>query len=237
MGKIRISTSALLLGIILMFGACGDSDGDDNAAFKSSVAGANGESGKLSVYIDAAVASSVRINEDPTVLAITGKLELEGGGATTDLTGTYDTVSEELILNGADYSFVGATTSDGRISGDYTKGLEEGIFAGFDSSSNEVKVYCGTYTSDVCTALGCSGVWSATTSSDGHAAGTYYGNDGLSNGTLWGTFINDIMTGEDDHGSIMTGTIADGVVTGTWILEQEGETVTGTFEASTENCP
>lgn len=230
-----ILVSALLLGTILVTGSCGGSE-DNNAAFKSSIVDASGESGKLSIYlVDAAASTTARINEDPTVVNISGTVEVANG--TTELTGTYDTTNDVIILDGGDYSFVGETTTDGKISGDYTKGLEEGIFAGFDSSTNTVLVYCGTYTSSDCTAPGCSGVWSATTSSGGYASGTYFGNDGVSNGTLWGTFTNNTMSGEDDHGSIMTGTVSNGAVTGTWTLEDEGTTTTGTFEASTESCP
>lgn len=228
--------SVLALASALILNSCSGGTNDD-ADFKSSVVGANGETGKLNIILGEAVnAATIKINEGAGIVEATASLEIDG--AKTDLAGTYDTETKAIILNGGEYSFVGETGENGRISGDYTNGEEDGIFAGFDATNNEVIVYCGTYTGgEGCSAPGCSGVWSATTSSGGYAVGTYFGNDGSSNGTLWGTFSDNTMTGEDDHGSIMTGTISDGVVTGTWTLTDGGAIASGTFEASTEACP
>ncbi len=195
--------------------------------FSSAVVGAGGESGKLNITLNTASAS-VKINEDTNNTAVTATVDI--GGTITPLTGTYNSNDNTVTLSGGNYSFTGETTTDGKISGSYTNASGTGLFSGFDSKTDTVIVYCGTYLSDNCTDPNCSGTWNITTSSAGRASGTYLGNGGQG-GILWGTFSGNSFSGVDDEGSVCTGTIVDGKVTGTWELRG----TTGSFEATV--CP
>lgn len=227
MKKIILSVIFAGLGVIAL--SCGGSD-ESSYDYVTSVVGDGDESGKLNVSLSTTVSSAVTADAAADQTEISAILELAGG--TSELTGTLDTATNEVVLTGGIYNFTGTASADGKLYGSYTNASGDGVFAGFNSQANTVEVYCGTYDSDNCTDDNCSGIWDITTSSVGLSSGTYLGNGGAS-GILWGTISGNTLAGEDDEGSILTGTVANGVVTGTWEIDG----TTGTFEGSIAACP
>jgi hypothetical protein len=79
-------------------------------------------------------------------VGVTGTLAI-AGGATSSLTGTYDTVAKTLAVTGGGYN-LGGTLASGVISGAFTgPSSATGGFTLSHNASGSVKVYIGTFTS------------------------------------------------------------------------------------------
>ena len=112
-----------------------------STTFQGIVAGSGGQSGTLTLTIQAVIASS-----SVRPLAVSqgsGTLHLVGA-STVALTGTYDSVTSAVSFAGGGFTFAG-TVSGGALAGTY--GGPNGSRGGFSSLNGTgatVTVYCGT---------------------------------------------------------------------------------------------
>lgn len=184
--------------------------GTQSGAVDTTVQGAAASSSLFTIIRSAYAAST----------SATGTLTLTDG-TTVALTGTFD--DPTLTLSGSGYTFTGTVSGDD-ISGDFTETDDEsGSFAGFDSTTNTVAVYCGTWERPADPAHDCnnnrSGVWNIATSSSGAVTGVENRDDGTHVNTLTGTISgNTITITSDGQGGNGTATISP-----------DGNTLTGTF--------
>jgi hypothetical protein len=185
----------------------------DTSTFQGTVAGSAGQSGTLTVTVQARVAaSSASVFRPPfvatlyaqaTTVAATASLHI-ARGSTTALTGTFDSVTKALNLSGGGFTFKG-----GVISGTYTG--PSGVTGGFSTLSTAngtVTAYCGTFSNGAGT-----GVFNIQVSAIGSVSGVASQGDQVAyiSGQVTGTTIKITHT---DGGSD-TGTIQNGTVSGT----------------------
>ncbi len=208
--------------------------------FQGTVAGSGGQSGTLSVTIQATIStSSIR---PLAVSQATGSVHLTGAG-TTDLSGTYDSATSAVALSGGGFAVNGSVAS-GVLSGSYTgTGGTGGGFSTLDGTSNTVTTYCGTYGPVFYAGPpanppgGEVGVWNVVVSSNGSASGAgvsknVAGDPGfLLQGQLSGTTL-----------TLSSYDLLSHHATGTQSATVQGESVTGscgggcTLSASTSAC-
>jgi hypothetical protein len=122
-----------------------------STSFSGTIAGPNGQTGTLAVTISAQIARVrpkwtlpivATVYAQSTSVAATGSVHL-AGGATTNVSGTYDTSSKVLAVSGGGYSFTGAI-SGAAATGSYTApGVTTGLFATRSTSAGTVTSYCG----------------------------------------------------------------------------------------------
>jgi hypothetical protein len=151
----------LLMSLLLMAplaSACGgdasptDPGPSATTSFQGTVAGSGGQSGTLSVTVQAQVAAIrpsyfqlpivATVHAQATTAAATGSLRLIGSG-TTALTGTYDSSNKTVNLSGGGFTFAGSA-SGAVMTGTYTgsSGVA-GAFSTRSTTSGTVTVYCG----------------------------------------------------------------------------------------------
>ncbi len=106
--------------------------------------GNGAEAGVLTLNFASAppkVAPSI-INSIATIINVTGTVKI--GGITINLTGTYNTDTDSLIVSGGGYNFKGKLNSS-NLSGTYTGPNGDGSFTAESSTADgSVKVYTGT---------------------------------------------------------------------------------------------
>jgi len=207
-----------VIGVLSLAG-CGGGDGSsaEVSSFETTIVGAGGQSGKLSVTIDAGIAAATLVAADRAVsgtVAARGTLTLVGGG-TASLAGTFDLSAGELRLSGDGYAFAGAVDG-GELNGTYTApGGGSGGFAGVDASARTVTVYCGTHSKGA----GEAGIFNMVISSDGSITGLG-DNRTTIRGSLSGTSIT--ARGDGSSGGVswtidIVGTLSGDTISGTFV--------------------
>lgn len=212
----KVLSVVSVVGLLTLVGCGGGSDGDNGSndgvsTFETVIAGPGSESGKLSVTIDARVASAKLLatdSEGSGPVTATGTLTLVGG-STVSLAGTFDPPTGSLTLSGGGYTFDGVVSA-GELSGTYTAPAGgSGSFAGADSSDNAVNAYVGTYSGDG------AGTFNMVISSDGRMTGV--GGTAGEYNRLSGTVDGNSLTGQGEGGDpIIRGTLDDDSIGGTW---------------------
>ena len=249
------ATTALMAGGLLVLTACSGNStnpiaptgGGASTTFVGTLAGSGGQSGTLEIAIQASLVASVEGSGAPTVvidfgplvlralaatLSVSGTLSFVGGGSVA-LVGTYDDVTEAVMVSGGGYTFEGMLSDDfSSLSGDFT-GSTSGSFSTLTTNSGGVTTYCGTYSGDD------SGVWNiAIISATGQVSGTYaddLGDAGLIAGQLTGTSL--AVTDPGEPGITASGTLQGNSLSGTWLdVSEPGQTYSGTFSGSTGSC-
>lgn len=214
--------------------------------FQGTIAGATGETGTMTVTVQAQVTSAVpsffrwpfvaTLHAQGSVTA-TGSFRA-AGGATTTLTGTYETSTRALSLTGGGYTFTG-TASGATINGTYTGSSgAAGSFSSRSTASGTVTVYCGSIFGTNGTDV--TGVFNLVVSEgNGAVAGTFYFlsspfRNGPITGQLTGTSLSITYTDRVSGGSgTGTGTIQSGSVTGSSPAQSGGS---NPFSGSTSRC-
>lgn len=206
----------VVVGLLAFVGCEGGSDGNNGSnantsTFETVIAGPGGESGKLSVTIDAGIFSAVLLGADSQgsdLVTASGTLTLVGG-STVSLAGTFDLSAGALTLSGSGYTFTGVVSAS-ELGGTYTAPAGgNGLFAGADSSVNTVKAYIGTYSGDG------AGTFNMVISSNGRMTGVG-GTSGEYN-RLLGTVNGNSLTGQGEGGDpIIHGTLDADSIGGTW---------------------
>ena len=150
---------SLALLTVLLLSACGGNDsapttpspGASTTTFSGTLAGSSGQSGTLTVTVQAQVSASVAsILERWLVVPLhaqaasaTGSVHLTGG-TTQLLTGTYDATTKGLDLSGGSFAFKGSV-STGVLNGTYTGPKSaSGVFSTRSTTGGTVTVYCGS---------------------------------------------------------------------------------------------
>jgi hypothetical protein len=216
--------------------------------FQGTIAGANSQTGTLTVTVQAQVAvlapSRFHLPFVATLHAQSTSVTASGSfraarGATTSLTGTYDTTTRALSLTGGGYTFTG-TASGATVNGTYTgpSGVA-GSFSSRSTASGAVTVYCGNiYSSGNANQV--TGVFNLVVSdASGAVSGTFYLLDapfrnGPITGQLTGTSLSITYTDRVSGGSgTGTGTIQGGAVTGSSPAQSGGS---NPFTGSTGRC-
>ena len=184
--------------------------------FQGTISGNSGQTGTLSVTIEAQVSGSVHV----------------AGGTLTSLTGTRDPSTNDVNLSGGGFTFAGRI-SGGVLAGRYTSlNNSDGAFSSLNATNTTVTTFCGTYGSPG----GESGIYDVQVSTNGTASG-----DGISTTTIHGGFL---LTGQLT-GTTLTMTQVDietGHTIGTHSMTVQGGTVSGTcgpgcsLNASTSRC-
>jgi hypothetical protein len=260
--KMRIGSWVVLVGTL--FVGCGGGNSSTSGpatpstpttTFQGTIAGSTGQSGTIDVTVQTTVAylaprsfSLVQTLHAQTTgtVAATGSLHL-AGGATTALTGTFDSSAKTLSLSGGGFTFSGLSSAGG-LSGNYTgPGNATGGFSALSSAAGAVTRYCGTYTStapDINSPNGTyreSGVWTLQVSSSGAATGTSTSTQTNSaafppgqTGSISGRVTGTTFTMNSAEGGSGTGTIQNGSVTGTTVTPSGRGS--GTFTGSTGAC-
>ncbi|MBF0107313.1 MAG: hypothetical protein HQM16_18535 [Deltaproteobacteria bacterium] len=224
-------------------GASGDSIFSSTTAvsFEGVIAGTNdveGQTGALSVTVPATVAQIspflfIRTAEAQSPVTVTGTLSPAGGG-TVDLGGTYNPATGALDLTGdGGYTFTGTITDDGLMSGDYsgTDADTGGGFAGLDSTTNSVQVFCGTFEHGSDNSSGLFNL--VVTDSVVSGVRVNYSSRVLYrtlSGTRTGNTIDAVV---DDNGRRGHGLITGDTIAGTFENKQGNQ---GTFEGSVGAC-
>ena len=231
----------LLVGILVS--ACGKSPTTPGTTttFQGVIAGSSGQSGTLAVTVQAQVAAAfvprlqwpfvATLQAQATSVAATGTLHLVGG-ATTDLTGTFDTSSKALSLSGGGFALTGSLNG-AVVSGTYTgSGGVTGRFSSLSASSGTVTTYCGTIFSSGQGSVA-TGVFNVEVlQSSGAMSGAFNvlpNNAGTITGQVTGTAFT--ITYVDSTGSTGggSGTIQNGALNGV-------STSTNPFSGSTSAC-
>jgi hypothetical protein len=195
------------------------------------LAGSAGQSGTFTATVQAAVAVKAFGAHSLTAVAASGTLTLIGGGTFT-LTGTFETSTGALTLSGGGFVLSGVV-SGGAASGTYTGPNDSsGRFAGFDSSSNPVKVFCGRYSgSDTGT-----GTWNIEISASGAASGLTCPDVSSLDPRPRATLLTGKLTGttltlrSEEDGQTATGVVQGDTVSGT------ADNGLGTFSGSADAC-
>jgi hypothetical protein len=196
------------------------------------LAGSAGQSGTFTAAIQAAVALKASGAHSLTAAAAAGTLTLINGGATSALTGTFETSTGALTLSGGGFLLNGMVAG-GAASGTYTGPNDSsGRFAGFDSSSNPVKVFCGRYSgSDTGT-----GTWNIEISASGAASGLTCPDVSRLDPKPRATLLTGQLTGttltlrSEEDGQTATGVVEGNTVSGTH------DNGLGTFSGSADAC-
>ena len=251
-GMATTATTALMAGGLLVLAACSGNPvaptgSGASTTFVGTLAGSGGQSGTLEVAIQASLAASVEDSGAPTVvinfgplvlravaatLSVSGTLSFVGGGSVA-LVGTYDDVTQAVMVSGGGYTFEGTLSDDfSSLSGSFT-GPNSGSFFTLTTNSGGVTTYCGTYSGDI------SGVWNiAISSATGQVSGTWaddFGDAGLITGQLTGTSL--AVTDPGTPGISASGTLQGNSLSGTWLdVSEPGQTYSGTFSGSTDSC-
>lgn len=142
--------------------------------FQGSIAGSGGQTGTLTVAIQATVTTSSI--KPLAVSTATGTVHLTGG-STTSLTGSFDSTTNGVSLSGGGFTFTG-TISSNVLSGSYSSSSASGGFSSLNATTSTVTTYCGTYGPSFYTGPpanppgGEIGVWNVQVSSTGAASGS-----------------------------------------------------------------
>ncbi len=242
--KTRFLDVFFLTSILLSLPLCGGGSGAGisfEGTIEGTIAGTNdteGQSGTMSVTVPAAVADSslfslIRTSHALVLDSITGTLNLAGGGSIT-LTGTFDDSTGDLNLSGeGGYTFSGTIDDDGLMSGSYDSTDDDtgGGFAGLDSTTDTVQVFCGTFING---SGGSSGLFNLVVT-DSTVSGVRINYSSRSTyRTLSGTRTGDnIYVVVDDNGRRGTGVITGDDVEGTF---ENAEGNPGSYTGSVSEC-
>ena len=240
--------------------------------FQGTIAGSDqaqttGQSGTINVTIQTKIASLrstnsfslaslsfiQRVYAQGTTISASGNLHI-AGGATTTLTGNYDSSAKTVSLSGGGYAFSGAVASSG-VSGTYTgPNTVAGGFSALPASGGSVTRFCGNYTSTVpfTDANGNggtyheAGVWNVQISANGSASGlsipssySYSGNAGgphpaAAVGFITGQLSGNTLTLMSSEGGTLVATVQGSSVSGTAVSPKG--TGGGPFTGSTAAC-
>lgn len=154
----RALTLCTLGAALLFLPACSDDGGSGNG-------GGGGSADTISTFVgilssdDAAESGAISIvistpNPAPptptgisyAIVGAQGTLTLLGG-ASVDLTGSYDDGAKSVNLTGGGYSFAGGYDGSNRLEGTYTGPASQGTFVSAKSDGS-VTAYCGSYSGD-----------------------------------------------------------------------------------------
>lgn len=200
--------------------------------FAGTIAGANGQSGRLSVTVQTSLAAAVSAplltaqstaEKAQAVSQATGTLVT--GGSTVSLSGTYDSTTTAISLGGGGYTFTG-TIANGILSGSYMgPNNASGGFSSLNATTAPVTRYCGTFTEN---AQAGSGVFNVEVSANGVLSGNSIGTSGdarpsVLTGQVTGSTFSATSTTAVDRQTI-TGTIQNGTISGTF----PGGSISGT---------
>ena len=210
------------------------------ATYEGVFAGGKGENGVLTITVPAATSApalshtttraSLGVASSP--FDVTGTLAFVGGGS-VNLTGTFDGSTGALSLTGGAYTFTGSLVQ-GVLGGTYVGPSGSGSFSTLTSSSNSVRVFCGTYSGvDPGTGFHFNGIWNVALVNTSFAgAGVSLSDDPdpvfTLRGTLHGNAVT--LTASKAHGASMTeqGTLSGNSISGGGDNE--------TWQASTDTC-
>ena len=216
-----------------------------STTFQGVIAGANGQTGTVTVAVQAQVARALPFLRLPFVATLhaqgasaSGTVRVAGGGS-TDVTGTYDSSSRALTLSGGGFALTG-TFSSGALAGSYTgPGGAAGAFSSRSTASGTVTNYCGNIFSSG-NASQATGVFNLVVAeSAGAVSGAFYLNDApFRNGPITGTVAagalsltyTDRVSGQS---GTATGTIQGGSVSGSSPAASGGS---NPFSGSTSRC-
>lgn len=200
---------------------------------------ANGtQTGTFSVTVQASGTSSSAFEDLKSTKAIIEKpqasLTASGtlliGGNTIALTGTYDSVTRKLTLNGGSYNFIGAIMGGVTYFGTYTgPGGTSGGFSGSKSSSTKSRGFCGSLSGHDNDGP-VNATFSLVIAGDGTFAG--YAADAGGGVRLTGTVNGTSLTGygvdSAGYGAHLTGIVSGNSLSGTY----GGNDTEGTFMAT-----
>lgn len=236
---------SLTLLTVLVLSACGGNDsapttpspGASTTTFSGTLAGSSGQSGTLTVTIQAQVSASVAsiverwlvVPLHAQAASVTGSVHLTGS-TTQSLTGTYDATTKVLDLSGGGFVFNG-TVSTGVLNGTYTgPNSASGVFSTRSTTGVTVTVYCGSIFQGAST--NAKGAFNLVISPTGGVSGAFRvpDNSGFISGQVNGTALSITYT---DPKAGASGT-ASGTVQGATV---SGRSESGdAFSASTAAC-
>jgi hypothetical protein len=232
----------LAVALVVLATACGS--GMLDVGFPANVTGGGGGSsaGSAASYVgvmgDSLKHGTVTLTVSPT-LSVTGSM-IFSGGPTVPVTGTVDTVAQQISATGSGYTIT-AFTSVGTLSGQYTGPLANGyLVATSDSLTGQThSTYCGLYTS-----TNSNGRFTVEVLSGGAAGGFVTQTAGTAQSSFFtGSVINNsALTASTDAGVAISGTLSPDLttITGTYAPpvanSTAANTATGTFTATTGGC-
>lgn len=186
---------------------------------------ANGSASSAREGIESAKAA---IEKPQATLTASGTLRI--GGATITLTGTYDSVTRKLLLNGGGYTFAGGVMGGITYFGTFTgPGGTSGGFSGAKSSSTASRGFCGSlsgHDNDGPVNATFSLVIAGNGTFAGYAADA--GGGVRLTGTVTGTTLTGYGVDSAGYGATITGTVSGNSLTGTY----GGNDTEGTFTAT-----
>jgi hypothetical protein len=235
----------LALSALAVVTACGSGMLDDARIIAPTGGGGGGNSiGAAASYVGVAGDS---LKQGSASITVSGTLTVAGtltfsGAPVVALTGTVDTVAQELHASGGGYT-VSAFTQNGTLSGAYSVNQTSGfLVATSDSVSGQThQTYCGTYSS-----TNSNGRFVMQVQSGGGVAGFAIQTTGTAQSSfLNGTVINNsVLTGATQAGAPFNGTVSPDLstITGTYAppvansTSTSTTTATGTFTVSLGGC-
>lgn len=222
---------------ILVASACGS--GVLGVGYPTAVSSGGGSTAtSAATYIGAIADSSRHGLLSLTVSAtqsVTGTMTFTGG-ASVSLTGTVDTVAQQLVATGSGYT-VTAFPHTGTMLGNYTgpTGTASGYLAITSDSLTQMThtTYCGVYTS-----TNGSGRIAFVVLSDGDTGGFAVQTVGnASSQSFTGTLLNGLtFSGVTSLAAPITGTLSGTTITGSYSPPIGSTAGTGTFSASVGGC-
>ncbi len=172
--------------------------------YKGTFAG-KGEGGAIDVNVANNGGTSTKDIHPLTTFTVTGTIKITGG-ATAQITGTFDDATGTLTITGGGYTFTGKLSANG-ISGTYSGPNGSGAFSVLSGGTS--KNYCGTY--GVGTSTTGAGVWNFTINGS-TLVGSFSGTDGQA-GPLSGTVTGDKV---DINAGGAKGTVSGDTASGTY---------------------
>ena len=219
---------------LVMAAACGDAGTGTTGSTTTTITAVvaiDSSSGTLSLTIQSASLSIVAgpAYASQAALAtvdVTGTLTLKG--ATTNLTGTYDTGAHTITVSGGGYSFTGSFAG-GVLSGTFTLAGGSGAFSG-QSSGDNVQRICGQFVHTNNPTKKNAVFDIVVDFTTGTVTGVGVGGSGVPSeitGTVSGSTISVTFPLDQGGTGSASGTISGTSLTGTFTTPEESGTLTG----------
>jgi hypothetical protein len=235
---LHLALAALGIVSLLTFNGCGDDNNDNptnpgGGATSTSFTGTfvNGSEGGL-MTVTVNTTTLARALRAATAVTASGVITPDGGSPIS-LTGTYDSATDSLYLNGGGYAFGGQYDGSGAIAGIaglYTGPNGAGQFGCATGSSASIGVYCGTYQNQAVTETG---NWNLVTS------GSYIVGLAVPSGQTFGLGLEGTLTGTGTTRTITVGSDDGngGLLTATGTLNTTTHAMSGTWHTTQDAAP
>lgn len=221
----RFVVLAALLVALAFTGCKNDEDGSDEVQnFQGVFSDQGGGSGTLEISITAPPIVSRGIGGELHTAAFS--IAVSGGSGVVEITGTFDPQTGLVLVDDLGWVFSGVVNGPQLAGSCESPGAVPGSFVALSSDSDNVTVYCGSFTGD---ANGLFNIAVGSSVAMLTATNTETGDSAVAAGTVAAnavSFEEDTLT--------VTGTLSGSSISGTW--EDSAKKQSGTWSGTTAEC-